>query len=238
MRTINIEPKTTSKPFTFAQIRSNFMLPGLPNGITKMLNGPSHHTQRRKTRPNPTSLLRIPEETQFIGRLNKNVNGPMPRGTSRSKIQQAKNTSFIIRTKRKRRSCRNRFQMLKKAGSEPQGASNKLNTSPCARSQRPRVCQLHANMCFNMCAWCWYTRRRFERTHGDVFEWTHGEGRETSSVQLTKICSPKDITCFRGPPKKPLNLTHVKFENRSRTTCLQFLQSFALPDKAVQFQLS
>ena len=29
-----------------------------------------------------------------------------------------------------------------------------------------------------------------------------------------------------------------KFENRLRTTCYRFLQSFAFPDKAVQFQLS
>ena len=42
----------------------------------------------------------------------------------------------------------------------------------------------------------------------------------------------------RGSPKKPFDLTHFQFENRSRTTCSRFLQSFALPDKVVQLQLS
>ena len=40
----------------------------------------------------------------------------------------------------------------------------------------------------------------------------------------------------RGSPKKPLDLIHFQFENRSRTTCPRFLQSFALPGEAVQFQ--
>ena len=43
-----------------------------------------------------------------------------------------------------------------------------FKTCPCVRSKRPRLCRHHAHMCFNMCAWCRYTRRRFERTHGDV----------------------------------------------------------------------
>ena len=33
--------------------------------------------------------------------------------------------------------------------------------TPCVRSQRPSVCRQHAHMCFNMCAWCRYTRRAF-----------------------------------------------------------------------------
>ena len=41
-------------------------------------------------------------------------------------------------------------------------------TSLCVRSKRPRVCRDHAHTCFDMCAWCRYTRGRFERTHGDV----------------------------------------------------------------------
>ena len=40
----------------------------------------------------------------------------------------------------------------------------------------------------------------------------------------------------RGPPKKPMDLTHFQFENRSRATRCRFLQSFAVPDRAVQFQ--
>ena len=46
------------------------------------------------------------------------------------------------------------------------------------------------------------------------------------------------ITCFRGSQKKPLDLTHFQFENRSKTTCPRFLQSTALPDKGVQLRLS
>ena len=42
----------------------------------------------------------------------------------------------------------------------------------------------------------------------------------------------------RGSPKKPLDLAHFQFENKTRTTCSRFLQSFALPDEAVQLQLS
>ena len=37
---------------------------------------------------------------------------------------------------------------------------------PCVDSQRPRVYQHHAHMCYHMRAWCRYTRRRFESTHG------------------------------------------------------------------------
>ena len=40
--------------------------------------------------------------------------------------------------------------------------------SPCVRSKRPRVYRHHAHMSYHMCAWCRYTRGRFERTHGGV----------------------------------------------------------------------
>ena len=36
---------------------------------------------------------------------------------------------------------------------------------PCVASKRPRVCRHHAHMLKHMCAWCRYTRGRFERTH-------------------------------------------------------------------------
>ena len=42
----------------------------------------------------------------------------------------------------------------------------------------------------------------------------------------------------RGSPKKTLDLIHSQFENRSRTTCPSFLQTFALPDKVAQLHLS
>ena len=37
---------------------------------------------------------------------------------------------------------------------------------PCVDSKRPRVYRHHAHMCYHMCAWCRYTRGRFEPTHG------------------------------------------------------------------------
>ena len=39
---------------------------------------------------------------------------------------------------------------------------------PCVDSKRPRVYRHHARMCYHMCAWCRYTRGRFESTHGGV----------------------------------------------------------------------
>ena len=45
-------------------------------------------------------------------------------------------------------------------------------TYPCVRSKRPRVCRHHTHMLKHMCAWCWHTRGRFERTHG-VFSVSH-----------------------------------------------------------------
>ena len=42
--------------------------------LRKCLNRTSHHTKRRKARPNPTSLLRIPEKTKLISRLNEKMN--------------------------------------------------------------------------------------------------------------------------------------------------------------------
>ena len=92
---------------------------------------------------------------------------------------------------------------------------------------------------------CVETCARGAGTHGDVFERSHGdvlnphtEGRGSSSVLLTKICPHMVITWPRGPPKKPVDLTHFQFENRSRATRCRFLQSFAVPDEAVQFQQS
>ena len=88
--------------------------------------------------------------------------------------------------------------------------------------------------CFSTCA-C------VAGIHGDGLN-VHTEAfkiytRWSSSVLLTKICPRKVIPYPRGSPKKPLDLTHFQFENRSRTTCSRFLQSFALPDEAVKLQL-
>ena len=46
-------------------------------------------------------------------------------------------------------------------------------------------------------------------------------------------CVPRGVSHFSqsGSPKKPLDLSHFKFENRSNTACSRFLLSFALPDE-------
>ena len=49
-----------------------------------------------------------------------------------------------------------------------------FKASPCVRSKRPRVYRHHAHMLKHMCAWCRYTRGRFERDTRARFEWTHG----------------------------------------------------------------
>ena len=72
-------------------------------------------------------------------------------------------------------------------------------TPPCVDSKRPRVCRQHAHMLFSMCAWCRYTRGRFECTHGERFKSTHGGRRRFS---LPKNHARMVITCFRGSPKK------------------------------------
>ena len=66
--------------------------------------------------------------------------------------------------------------------------------TPCVDSKTPP----------SMCACCRHTRGRFESTHGGVFEFTHARRVLTWSQ--------------RGSPKKPVDLHHFQFENRSRTT--------------------
>ena len=68
-----------------------------------------------------------------------------------------------------------------------------------------------------------------------------GGGERKEEAGPRQFCSPKfaHVGLSRGPQvqqKKPLDLTHSRFENRSRTTCPRFLQSFALPDEAVELQ--
>ena len=112
----------------------------------------------------------------------------------------------------------------------------RFKTSPCVPAPRAPVetCARGGR----------FTRGRFESTHGDDLNLYTGErrgGREgagSSPVLLTKFAH---VGLSRAPEvhrKKPLDRTHFQFENRSRTTHSRALQSFALPDKAVRFQLS
>ena len=116
----------------------------------------------------------------------------------------------------------------------------------CVRPKRPRVYRHHAHMLKHMSAWCPYTRRRVERTHGRegrgivislVFFIGKTSVRLTCLEHLNRMLGShvianfllamngphRFITCFRGSPKVTLNLTHFKFENMSRTTCSRFL---------------
>ena len=120
-------------------------------------------------------------------------------------------------------------------------------TPPCVHSKRPRVCRHHAHMCFNMCAWCRHTRGRFECTHGGVFERTHGNlfNGHTGSKGHRQFCSPKfthvwSSRASEDQNKKPMDLIHFQFENRSReqhvadssnhSLCLIKLFSFRNPE--------
>ena len=111
---------------------------------------------------------------------------------------------------------------------------------PCVDSKRPRVYRHHAHMCYHMRAWCRYTRGRFESTHGG-FSYGH-TGERGGGVTVSSAYQEKPTKSSHLAPqvhrKKPLDLTHSKFENRSRTTRSRVLQSFAFPDERVQFQQS
>ena len=52
-----------------------------PAKLAKWHNGSAgYHTQRKEAGPHPTSLLRVPEKANFLGRVDKKMNGPMSRG--------------------------------------------------------------------------------------------------------------------------------------------------------------
>ena len=73
-----------------------------------------------------------------------------------------------------------------------------------------------------MCVWVWCVPRRV----------LCGVVLLVVVVCVWVWCVPLEVlTCSRGSPKNPLDLTHFKFENRSNTACSRFLQSFALPDE-------
>ena len=55
----------------------------------------------------------------------------------------------------------------------------RFKTAPCVHSKRPRVCRQNARICYHMRAFCRYTRKRFEPTHGCVLN-THTGGLSLS----------------------------------------------------------
>ena len=84
------------KPFSLSQISSYLVLPSLPTGATEVLDGASHHAQRREARPNPTSLLGIPVERNFLGRVKKDMDGPMTRGPRRGTIRKNEKCDLLL----------------------------------------------------------------------------------------------------------------------------------------------
>ena len=93
-----------------------------------------------------------------------------------------------------------------------------LATSPCVRSTRLRVCRHHAHMFRHMCAWCRYTRRRFERTHEDVLSGRTGFSacytpHTTHHIAHTHHTTTQDTTHHNTPHN---NTTTTPHENRER----------------------
>ena len=72
-------------------------------------------------------------------------------------------------------------------------------------------------------------------THWDVLNPHTGRQGVIVSSAYQKFAHVGSSLGPRGPPKKPLDLTDFQFENRSRATRCRFLQTFAVPDKTVQF---
>ena len=62
----------------------------------------------------------------------------------------------------------------------------------CVRSTRPRVYRHHAHMLKRMCAWCRYTQRRVEWTHGREVR-RGGEGGEEGNRHQPRFLSVKQV---------------------------------------------
>ena len=116
--------------------------------------------------------------------------------------------------------------------------------TPCRRLKNASVCRFknvpvyagNTRTCFSACA-------RVAGIHGDVLNLHTEAFLSPHTGGRRQFCLPKFAHVGlsldpRGPPKKPLDLTRFQLENRSRTSCSRFLKSFALPDEAVQLQLT
>ena len=101
--------------------------------------------------------------------------------------------------------------------------------TPCVHSKRARVYVQNVPVCTGTTRTCGNTCARGAGTHGDVLN-PHTGSKGSSSV-LAHVWLSRASEAHR---KKPLVLTHSRFENRSRTTSSRVLQSFALPDEAVE----
>ena len=120
-----------------------------------------------------------------------------------------------------------------------------FKTSPCVPAPR-------AHMLKHVCAWCWYkkgtfwtcTRWRVFIGKTCVFYHVHDHlnrmlGSSLIDNFLFSMNGPYGLSrASEVHQRNPWEFTHLMFENRSNTARSRFLQSSALPDKAVQFQLS
>ena len=110
------------------------------------------------------------------------------------------------------------------------------------RESRPPPISLSDSLLWMSCGHHMQTTTKNNKkhhTHTHSTPTTHNAHNTEHAKCHRQFCLPKFAHVRlsldpRGSPKKPLDLTHVQFENRSRTTCSRFLQSFALPDKVVQ----
>ena len=80
------------------------------------------------------------------------------------------------------------------------------DTPLCVHSIRPRACWHHAHMCFNMCAWCGYTRVRFVCTHGRR---VGIHTRRSSPSLLTKKRSRRGLTWPREIHQRNPWILHI-----------------------------
>ena len=76
----------------------------------------------------------------------------------------------------------------------------RFKTSPCVPD--------HAHMLKHVCAWCWYTRGRIERTHGDV--WSGHTGFSACHTPHTPQHKTQHTTTHHN------NTTTTPHENRDR----------------------
>ena len=105
-------------------------------------------------------------------------------------------------------------------------------------AEKPRVSVQNVSVCTFKTSPCMLAPSAHVETHVRVVPvqfWmdTRRAGRVSSPALLTKNLATWG---YHLAPDTKETLTHFQFENRSRTTCSRFLQSSALPGKAVQFQ--
>ena len=127
-RAMNIQQRTTTKTLTTTKIST----PNIKDSSPKMLNRTRQITKRRKTRPSPSKSKRIPPKTNLRSTSQKKMDRTMSRTTLANQIQKTMNPTDLSRPKSKIPTKQTKLKPnhAKKAGSHPEGPSNKLRTAP------------------------------------------------------------------------------------------------------------